>query len=82
MSRTRKLHDAYAWHEDDDDEVDLGDEDLIHDVVDLTLPDPDGDVFLEWDALVDAAGPTATVICVPMPLARRVLVALMMRTEE
>lgn len=82
MSRTRKLHDAFGWYEDDDDELELGAEDLIHDVVDLTLPPVDGDVFLDFDAVVEAAGPEATEVVVPVVLARRVLLALMLRTED
>lgn len=81
MSRTRKLHDAFDWYNDDDDEDDMGDADLIHEIVDLTLPDAHGDVFVEFDALLQGAEPGATAIVVPIVLAERVVAALLLRPE-
>ena len=69
MSRTRKLHDAYEWSDDEDDESETGVTDIIHAYVE---PEGADGAFAELDELLMNAG-EASHILVPVETARRIL---------
>jgi hypothetical protein len=74
MSRSRRLHDAFAYPDDDDNEA-MGESDLIHDVIDMDelAPLEGEDPFVTLDTLVQELPANATTINIPLPLARQVL---------